>query len=475
MATDAQKLVSIIKSYGTPAAQKAVSSLSSGSSSSGSSSSKSVSSGTKNTLGISDTVTSANAGQAVQALSQFFTPTAKQNISGITSSISRSLSANEPINVEELSGFSGVDTKLPPPPTQDSLNNFGVGVDASVKATEQSLAQQRKEAETQEKDILKQFMNEGSEDKLRVEVPDEMQKMKEQARAQANQYKSQIDMINAQLQANLMQLRQTGSQEGVTEAVYGGQQNQLNREAAVKLMPLAALYQASLDNYQAAKEIVDDYIRQENQYLDRYWSWKNNVYDKAMQYADKVERRAVEDVRRAEDQVLSNQKEVNNLYKDVVGLYLSNGQKPPDSLAKYDLTSPTAMTDLMSYMASAPVKSKTGVSTRFTQTQLNNGASKAGKSLEEFLQYPEEVQNYFVTAKLTDIDSLFSTIGKAIDKPTKANVTKAQDAIDGAGLAGDVSDWLMGQLPTNLQETMLEKGIKTTKSVASSIAEFFGF
>jgi hypothetical protein len=349
---DAARVAKLAQSMGA-SKEKAESAVRTTLSSSSGSSTRTNSAGMVAPIGPNDPVTPQNVGAVTQFLSPYMTPTAKSNLGGISSSIASSLSANQPLNVQELSQFSGIGTKLEKQPTPDYLNNYGIGIESLVKSTEQQQADARKQAELTQTDMLKQYMQEEPE---RLEVPQELQKAKEQAMIQANQYKSQIDMINAQLQANLQQLRQTGSQEGVTEAVYGGQQLQLNREAAVKLMPLAALYQASLDNYQAAKEIVQDFITQENQYLDRYWSWKNNVYDKAFQYADQREQRAVEDVRRAEDQALSAQKDANNMKLDIISSYLDNGQKPPQSLLSYDVNNPNSMNDLMTYAGNAPVK-----------------------------------------------------------------------------------------------------------------------
>jgi hypothetical protein len=212
---------------------------------------------------------------------------------------------NTPITTKDMMGLSTVDTKTPPPPTPDYVMGYDKAADAAVKAGMQAqtdLAQRESDTAKLYKDYLK-------EEPERVEVPRELERAKETALKQANEIKSQIDMINAQLQSNLMQLRQTGSVEGVTEAVYGGQQLQLNREAAIKLMPLTATYQAAVDNYNAAKEIVSDWVTQENAYLDRYQSWKNGIFEKAFSYAVGKEEQALEEARFQENKAIDARKD----------------------------------------------------------------------------------------------------------------------------------------------------------------------
>ena len=67
---------------------------------------------------------------------------------------------------------------------------------------------------------------------------------------------AELNAIVAKQNQDLLQLRQTGSQEGVTEAVYGGQQNAINYNAAIRALPL----QASIASLQGDLALAQDYL-----------------------------------------------------------------------------------------------------------------------------------------------------------------------------------------------------------------------
>lgn len=67
---------------------------------------------------------------------------------------------------------------------------------------------------------------------------------------------NELNAIIAKQNQDLLQLRQTGSQEGVTEAVYGGQQNAINYNAAIRAIPL----QAKIAIIQGDLKLAQDYL-----------------------------------------------------------------------------------------------------------------------------------------------------------------------------------------------------------------------
>lgn len=66
----------------------------------------------------------------------------------------------------------------------------------------------------------------------------------------------ELNAVIAKQNQDLLQLRQTGSQEGVTEAVYGGQSNAINYNAAIRALPL----QASIAGLQGDLKLAQDYL-----------------------------------------------------------------------------------------------------------------------------------------------------------------------------------------------------------------------
>jgi hypothetical protein len=274
----------------------------------GSSKTSTATSSPATTTGLNQSYTISPA--AILGLNQTYNPQGIVNVS------------NTPITTSDISA-SNVPTVVPSAPANQNYVGWDAKSNAVVEAGKESQTQEQQELTDSQK-MLKDFMKDEPE---RVEVPRELQKAQENAQKQALEIKSQINMINAGLESNLQQLRQVGSQEGVTEAVYGGQQLQLNREAAIKLMPLTASYQAAVDNYNAAKDIVKDWVTQENAYLDKYTSWKNSIFEKAYNYAVGKEKQAIEEARYKSENAREDAKNRRNELLNLYEMAADNGDK----------------------------------------------------------------------------------------------------------------------------------------------------
>jgi hypothetical protein len=83
----------------------------------------------------------------------------------------------------------------------------------------------------------------------------------EKALAQRNNTQNAINAVTTQMNTDLLKLRGTAAQEGVTEAVYGGQQAQISREATIKLLPLQAQLAVDQDNVELAEEYTNNLFK----------------------------------------------------------------------------------------------------------------------------------------------------------------------------------------------------------------------
>lgn len=83
---------------------------------------------------------------------------------------------------------------------------------------------------------------------------------------------AELNAVVAQQNQDLLQLRQTGQREGVTEAVYGRQSDAINYNAAIRALPL----QAQLANLQGQEKLASDYLTQLTQIKS---SQINNQYE----------------------------------------------------------------------------------------------------------------------------------------------------------------------------------------------------
>ncbi len=78
-----------------------------------------------------------------------------------------------------------------------------------------------------------------------------------QAQQQRNNTQNEINGITSKMNTDLLNLRGTAGKEGVTEAVYGGQQAEVTREASIRLLPLQAQLAADQNNLQLAQDHTD--------------------------------------------------------------------------------------------------------------------------------------------------------------------------------------------------------------------------
>jgi len=234
-----------------------------------------------------------------------------------------------------------------------SVNAYtGVGdkVNAYISDYEKTLAERRAAAEKERDTTLEYIQKElgdAAED-TRIDRQDiEEQAGLKQAEQEANQIKSEILGIKAEFEAKRQSL--IGQGRGIPEVIIGGQQEALDRQEAIKSMPLLARYQIATDNVTAAKETVANYIADEQAYLNRVYQTKVSVLNKAYDLAVGKEKDAVNDFKDAFTMQIKNQQDANDLKLKLINGYLDAGQTPPNSLLSYDTSSTTAQNDLMGY------------------------------------------------------------------------------------------------------------------------------
>ena len=145
-----------------------------------------------------------------------------------------------------------------------------------------------------------------------------------QALKEQQKLANQISAITAQKEAQLLQLRGVAGAEGVTEAVYGGQQAQIERETAIKLLPLTAQYEAASGNVQAAKELVANFIADENNYQSRLYQHQQSIYNKVWDYATDQQKTALEEKRRKEDRQYQMEKDFRSEQNKLAELDIEN-------------------------------------------------------------------------------------------------------------------------------------------------------
>jgi len=162
-----------------------------------------------------------------------------------------------------------------------------------------------------------------------------------QALKEANDISNQISAINADTESKKLSL--IGQGRGIPEAIIGGQQAKLDREAAIKTMPLTAQYKAAVGLVDAAKEIVNNFVADERAYQSSLQQWQNNVYQATYQYASAQQKKEI-DAQNAltnrqyevEDQFLEEKRKIMNEAIDQGKGYLLTRMTNAKSYAELD-------------------------------------------------------------------------------------------------------------------------------------------
>jgi hypothetical protein len=260
-----------------------------------------------------------------------------------------------PMSTSEMSGSSAITTGTTGQTNAGltGVSNYaGVGdkVSTYISDYEKTLADRRAAAEAERDTTLEAIQKElgtAAEDSRLDRAEIEKQAGLRDAEREASQIKSEILGIKAEFEAKRQSL--IGQGRGIPEVIIGGQQEALDRQEAIKSMPLLARYQIATDNVAAAKETVANYIADEQAYLNRTYQTKVAVLNKAFDLAVGKEKDAVADFKDSYTNQIKTQQDANDLKLKMINAYLDNKQTPPNSLLSYDTSSATAQNDLMGY------------------------------------------------------------------------------------------------------------------------------
>lgn len=94
-------------------------------------------------------------------------------------------------------------------------------------------------------------------DSAAIYAEQERQNGIQQKQQEVANYSQQLGAIQAKQQTDLLSTRGTAGANGVTEAVYGGIAAQINREAAIASLPVAAALAGAQNNLQLAQQHVE--------------------------------------------------------------------------------------------------------------------------------------------------------------------------------------------------------------------------
>ncbi len=172
--------------------------------------------------------------------------------------------------------------------------------DKSQDKTKEQIAQDQK-------DIFKQVF--GDTPKTAYDDPQviEAQQRRQQAQQALLAPTAELNAVIAKQNQDLLQLRQTGSQEGVTEAVYGGQQNAINYNAAIRALPLQAVIASKQGDLKLAQDYLTELTTIKSEQIKSQYEYNKGLFDSISGVLDKTDQRQYEAIKTENDRAYTEQ------------------------------------------------------------------------------------------------------------------------------------------------------------------------
>jgi len=136
---------------------------------------------------------------------------------------------------------------------------------------------------------------------------------------------AELNAIMAKQQQDLLQLRQTGAKEGVTEAVYGQQENAVNYGAAIRALPI----QATIASLQGRLDLAQDYLKEltavKTDEINRQYEYNKSRFQAIAGAVETADKRAYDAVVKENDRQYKEQTDLENFKAEIMTKALQNG------------------------------------------------------------------------------------------------------------------------------------------------------
>ena len=146
----------------------------------------------------------------------------------------------------------------------------------------------------------------------------------QQKQQSVNDYTAQLNAIVAKQQADVLSL--TGQGRGVPEVIIGGQQAQINKEAAIKALPIQAQLAAAQDNLELAQTHLDTMFKIKSQDALAEYQFKSKIIDTYYAYASEQEKREFDSIKTEKAQQYDMKKTNLSLQNDWAKTAIEYGQ-----------------------------------------------------------------------------------------------------------------------------------------------------
>lgn len=152
------------------------------------------------------------------------------------------------------------------------------------------------------------------------------QKEVRERQQELNNYTAQLNNVVAKRDADLLKVRGIGSEEGVTEAVYGGQAATIEREAAIRALPIQAQVAAAQGNLELAQDYLSELITVKRDIIDADYEYNKAKFDAISGFLSKEEKIRLDKMTKDEDRAYDRAQKNLDLQDEWAKTAIENGQ-----------------------------------------------------------------------------------------------------------------------------------------------------
>lgn len=120
-----------------------------------------------------------------------------------------------------------------------------------------------------------------------------------------NDYTAQLNTIVANRDANVLKVE--GQGRGIPDVIIGGQQAQINKEAAIAALPIQAQLAAAQGNLELAQSHLDTMFKIKSQDATNQYNYKTKLLDSVYNFASGIEKSKLDDLKVEEDRKYQEQ------------------------------------------------------------------------------------------------------------------------------------------------------------------------
>jgi hypothetical protein len=263
----------------------------------------------------------------------------------------------------------------------------------------------------------------------------------EQKKQTLNTLTGNLNAIVSKAQADVLSV--TGQGRGIPEAIIGGQQAQINKEAAIAALPVQAQIAVAQGDLQMAQEHLDTLIKIKSEDINNDYNYKMSVYSSIKDFVNKEQDIQLEAQKTAEtrayNEKMDNLKQIDSWQqtasKTGQGYLIS-------SFAKLDPASPTFKSDISNIISKVQDPS--------VKLDLEMKKAEIAYKQEQTrqLKEPTKEEKKATTAALKEATSAV---------PVMQDKIKAIDAVmNSDALSSRVGTNLASRTPTGITDTLVK-------------------